>query len=90
MRIVQFADSHIGTTFGGKGFERHVRKIQELNPDIVLIVGDLWMMVRRVKKWFRRAGRWERLKRSMAFILLLAIMTKGIMLRKSEVLPETS
>lgn len=40
LRIVQFADSHIGTTFGGKGFERHVRKIQELNPDIVLIVGD--------------------------------------------------
>lgn len=28
LRIVQFADSHIGTTFGGKGFERHVRKIQ--------------------------------------------------------------
>lgn len=38
--IVQIADSHIGTTFDGKGFEGHIRTIQEENPDIVVITGD--------------------------------------------------
>ena len=40
LRIVQFADSHIGTTFDGDGFAKHIEKIQKLNPDIVVIVGD--------------------------------------------------
>ena len=34
-RIVQFADSHIGTTFDGKGFAKHVKTMQSENPDIV-------------------------------------------------------
>lgn len=40
MRIVMFADSHIGTTFDGEGFAEHLQKMQELNPDIILIAGD--------------------------------------------------
>lgn len=41
LRIIQFADAHIGTTFEADGFERAVAKMQEYNPDIVVITGDL-------------------------------------------------
>lgn len=40
LRIVQFADSHIGTTFDGDGFAKHIEQIQMLNPDVVVVVGD--------------------------------------------------
>lgn len=40
LRIVQIADSHIGTTFDGVEFANHVRSMQEANPDIVVITGD--------------------------------------------------
>lgn len=40
MKIAMFADSHIGTTFNAKGFEKHLQKIQLKNPDIVVVVGD--------------------------------------------------
>lgn len=40
LRIIQFADSHIGTTFDGKGLEKYVDEMQALNPDVVLITGD--------------------------------------------------
>lgn len=40
IRIVQFADSHIGTTFDGEGFAKHVQTMQNENPDIVVVVGD--------------------------------------------------
>lgn len=40
LRIVQFADSHIGTTFDSAGFAGHLDQIQKQNPDIVVIVGD--------------------------------------------------
>lgn len=40
LRIVQFADSHVGTTFDGKGFEGQVKTMQEQNPDIVVVTGD--------------------------------------------------
>lgn len=40
LRIVLFADSHIGTTFDGEGFAKHVRAMQEQNPDLVVIAGD--------------------------------------------------
>lgn len=40
LRIVQFADSHVGTTFDGEEFDEHVRAIQSENPDIVVITGD--------------------------------------------------
>lgn len=39
-RIVHFADSHVGTTFSGKGFAEHVRAMQEEKPDIVVVTGD--------------------------------------------------
>jgi predicted MPP superfamily phosphohydrolase len=39
-RVAMFADSHIGTTFDGKEFKKHLVAIQAQNPDIVLISGD--------------------------------------------------
>lgn len=40
VRIVMFADSHIGTTFDGDGFAAHVKTMQAQEPDIVVIAGD--------------------------------------------------
>lgn len=40
LRIVQFADSHVGTTFSGKGLEKYVDEINRQKPDVVLICGD--------------------------------------------------
>lgn len=40
LRIVQFADSHIGATFKGKDLAKHVAAMQAYNPDVVVIVGD--------------------------------------------------
>lgn len=40
LRIVQFADSHVGNTFSGKEFLKHVKAIQSENPDIVAVTGD--------------------------------------------------
>ena len=39
-RVVQFADSHIGSTFHGKDLEKYVEQMQKTNPDIVVITGD--------------------------------------------------
>ena len=40
LKIVMFADSHMGTTFDTKSFKKHLEKMQQQNPDIVVIVGD--------------------------------------------------
>ena len=40
IRLVMFADSHIGTTFHAKGFAQHLGAMQKTNPDVVTIVGD--------------------------------------------------
>ena len=40
LRVVFFADSHIGTTFDGEKFAEHVKKMQTFSPDIVFVVGD--------------------------------------------------
>lgn len=40
LRIVQFADSHLGTTFDAAGFAAHLQKMQQYHPDVLLIVGD--------------------------------------------------
>ena len=40
LRVVQISDSHLGTTFDGKGFAKHLEKIQKTNPDIVVVTGD--------------------------------------------------
>ena len=40
LRIVQITDSHVGTTFDGRGFAEHMKTIQDLHPDIVVITGD--------------------------------------------------
>lgn len=40
LRIVQFADSHVGTTFHAEGLAEYVAQMQEENPDIVVITGD--------------------------------------------------
>ena len=40
VRVVQVSDSHIGTTFDGEGFAEHMKSVQELKPDVVVITGD--------------------------------------------------
>lgn len=40
LRIVQFADSHVGATFGAQGLLRYVHEINALHPDLVVITGD--------------------------------------------------
>ena len=40
LRIVQFADAHVGATFDGNEFAKHVQTMQEHTPDVVLITGD--------------------------------------------------
>ncbi len=40
LKVVLFADSHIGTTFDGEGFAGHMKTIGQENPDLVLIAGD--------------------------------------------------
>lgn len=40
LRIVQFADSHVGTTFHAQGLHDYVKEINTLHPDIVVITGD--------------------------------------------------
>lgn len=40
LRIVQIADSHVGTTFDGEGFMKHIERIQQENPDVVVVTGD--------------------------------------------------
>lgn len=40
LRLVMFADSHIGATFNAAGFAKHLTQIEELKPDVVLIAGD--------------------------------------------------
>ena len=38
--VAMIADSHIGTTFDGDGFAKHLKTIENQNPDILLIAGD--------------------------------------------------
>ncbi|MDE7464229.1 MAG: metallophosphoesterase, partial [Clostridiales bacterium] len=40
LRIVMFADSHVGTTFDGEEFGEYVKEMQSYDPDIVVIAGD--------------------------------------------------
>ncbi len=40
LRIVEIADAHIGITLDGAGFARQMERVQETNPDLVVIVGD--------------------------------------------------
>lgn len=40
LRIAMFADSHIGTTFNADTFAKHLKTIEEQNPDLLLVIGD--------------------------------------------------
>lgn len=40
LRIVQFADSHVGNTFSGEEFGELVQAMQGEHPDIVVVTGD--------------------------------------------------
>lgn len=40
LRLVLFADSHVGATFDGAGFEEQMERISALSPDAVLLAGD--------------------------------------------------
>ena len=39
-RIIQISDSHIGATFDGNGFKKHIERISKIDSDIVVITGD--------------------------------------------------
>lgn len=40
IKIVMFADSHVGTTFHAEGFAKHLAAMQMQNPDLVIVSGD--------------------------------------------------
>ena len=40
LRIVLIADSHLGITLDGEDFAREMERVQAVNPDIVVVVGD--------------------------------------------------
>ena len=40
LRIVQISESHIGNTMDGKKFNKYIEKINDINPDIVVVTGD--------------------------------------------------
>lgn len=40
LRIIQFADSHIGTSFSGKELTEYLDRMEKQNPDVILITGD--------------------------------------------------
>ena len=40
LRIVEIADCHIGMTLDGDGFSREVERVNSLEPDVAVIVGD--------------------------------------------------
>ncbi len=40
LRVVEIADSHLGITLDGQKFSNEMKRIQKLNPDIVVVAGD--------------------------------------------------
>ena len=40
LRIVQIADSHLGTTFDADGFASYMERINAVSPDVVVVTGD--------------------------------------------------
>ena len=40
LKIALIADSHLGTTFDGEGFARHLKSIEAKRPDLLVIAGD--------------------------------------------------
>lgn len=40
LKIALIADSHLGTTFDGEGFARHLARIEDREPDLLVIAGD--------------------------------------------------
>lgn len=38
--IIQISDTHIGTTFDGNGFKKHIEKISKIDSDLFVITGD--------------------------------------------------
>lgn len=40
LKILMFADAHLGTTFDAEGFQKHIEDMQAQNPDVVILAGD--------------------------------------------------
>ncbi len=40
IKIAMISDSHVGVTFDGEGFAKELAKIQQTNPDVLVVVGD--------------------------------------------------
>ncbi|MBR6133205.1 MAG: metallophosphoesterase [Bacilli bacterium] len=41
IKIVHITDTHYGTTFSKKDFQKLIKEVEELNPDIIFFTGDL-------------------------------------------------
>ena len=39
-KIVFLSDSHVGTTFDGNGFYKHMERISKINCDVFVVIGD--------------------------------------------------
>lgn len=39
-RIILLSDSHVGTTFDGDGFYKHMENISKIDSDILVVIGD--------------------------------------------------
>ncbi len=40
LKVAMIADSHVGTTFDGEGFEKRMMALNDTKPDIVVVAGD--------------------------------------------------
>ena len=40
LRIIQIADSHVGTTFDGNGFYKEMEKLSKIDTDLFVVTGD--------------------------------------------------
>ena len=41
IKVVQISDIHYGTTFTKKSFQKLIKEVEDLNPDIIFFTGDL-------------------------------------------------
>ncbi len=56
LKIALIADSHVGTTFNGEGFARHLETIEAQSPDLLMIAGDFVDDSTKREDMFRACG----------------------------------
>lgn len=40
IKIIQFSDSHLGTTFNSNKFNEYLKEMEKVKPDVILLTGD--------------------------------------------------